>query len=145
MLIGQYETTITEAKRVAIPKKFRSELGSNFIIARWYEKCLVLVAKNNWTSLMERVTGTNAPVIAPVRRTDRFILGSAFELTPDSQGRAVLPTSLVEYAGLKVEVVFVGLGDRVEIWDKTHWEKEESELANIAGDLIENLNNGQRP
>jgi MraZ protein len=143
MLIGQYATTVTGGNRVAIPKKFRAKLGKNFIVAKWYESCLVLVATNSWEALLERITGTKSTVTVPVRRTDRFILGSAFELAPDNQGRAVLLKTLVAFAGLKDEIVFVGLGDRVEIWDKQRWEEEESKVARSASELLESINGNE--
>ena len=141
MLIGQYEANITEGNRVAIPKKFRTELGKNFIVAKWYENCLVLVANKNWDALLQRVTGVTRIVTAPVRRTDRFILGSAFEISPDTQGRTVIPKQLVEFANLKADIVFVGLGDRVEVWNKSNWITEEGAIAHKASDLLESINN----
>ncbi len=140
MIIGHYTTSFDkEKRRVAIPKKFRQALGDELIIARWYEGCLVVVSKKRWDLLMDRVTGKTRFVTSPVRDTDRFILGSAFEFSPDSQGRVVLPDYLTNHANFGSEVVFVGLGDRVEIWDKKEWEKRELYLSANAGKLIERL------
>jgi len=140
MIIGHYITSFDkEKRRVAIPKKFRQALGDELIIARWYEGCLVVVSKKSWALLMDRVTGKTRVVTSPVRDTDRFILGSAHEFSPDNQGRVVLPDYLSSHANLGSEVVFVGLGDRIEIWDKKEWEKRESYLSAHAGELIERL------
>lgn len=139
MIIGTYSSNLTSGRRVAVPKKFREKVGGEFVIAKWYEGCLVMVSRSKWGELMNKLTGKSEIVTAPVRDTDRFILGSAFELAVDEQGRAVLPNSLVEYAGLGAEVLFIGLGDRVEIWDKRSWEKREVYIAEHAAELIEKL------
>src|SRR3989344_4239659 len=116
MIIGQYSSKLTEGNRISIPKKYRDELGEEIIIAKWYEGSLILVSKQYWKDLIERLTGKSRIIAAPVRDIDRFIYGSAFELEFDGQGRFVLPEMLKEYAKINSEVVFAGLGDRVEIW-----------------------------
>ena len=135
---------ISPKRRVALPSKFRKELGENPIVARWYEGCLVVVSKGNWKALLARLTGKVGIITQPVRDTDRFILGSAFEIDPDDQGRVVIPKSLSDYAGLKKEIIFLGLGDRVEIWNREAWEKREDYVAKYAADLIEKLGRNER-
>lgn len=137
MLIGQYQAVISSKRRVAIPKKFLRELGSKVVVARWYENCLVIVGDKDWKELLNKLTGNAELFTAPVRETDRFILGSAFEEEPDSQGRIVIPEYLASYASLESEVVFIGLGSRIEIWDKGLWSKKELDLAKDAAALIE--------
>lgn len=139
MIIGQYTSKITQNRRLAIPKSIREKLGENLIIAKWYEGCLVLVSEDNWQALLQRLTGQNNMVTQSVRDTDRFILGSAYELTTDNQGRLIMPPKLMDFAGIKDEVTFLGLGDRVEIWDTNIWEKKEAEVAAIAAELVENI------
>jgi MraZ protein len=139
MLIGQYSTNLSPKRRIAIPKKIREKTGKKMIVAKWYEGCLVLIGEANWEALLNRLTGESKVITAPVRDTDRFVLGSAFELDPDNQGRVILPSSLVKYANLSKNVIFIGLGDRAEIWDKDEWEKRESFIARHAGEFIEKL------
>ncbi len=139
MVIGLYETKVTGKRRLAIPKKFREKLGSTLIVAKWYEKCLVLTGEEGWDDLFKRVTGDIKMITSPVRDTDRFILGSAYEVNPDDQGRVVLPEKLINWAGIKSEAVFLGLGDRVEIWDKAEWEKKEKQIGETAEELLEKL------
>lgn len=139
MLIGQYESIIGDKNRTSVPRKLRNELGDSLIIARWYENCLVVVPTNSWERLVNRLTGTVRMVTQSVRDTDRFILGSAYELTPDNQGRIVLPANLIEYANLGSEIVFLGLGDRVEIWSKEEWKKRQNYIAENASDIVERL------
>lgn len=76
---------------------------------------------------------------APVRDTDRFILGSAFALEADAQGRVVIPETLARYANLGTEIIFLGLGERAEIWNKADWEEREKEISKEASALLEKV------
>lgn len=139
MLIGQYKSKLTDKDRVAIPKKFREELGNELIIARWYEQSLVLVSVSGWKALRNRLIGDKGLVVLPVRDIDRFILGSAFEIKVDAQGRFVLNEALKTYAQVKDEVTFVGLEDRVEVWSTQNWEELERVAREKATKAIEEL------
>ena len=46
---------------------------------------------------------------------------------------------LRQYAGLKNEVIFLGLGDRVEVWDKETWLKRESLIQKRASIILEKV------
>lgn len=139
MLIGSYTGSLNEKRRVAIPKKFLQDLGEKPILAKWYEDCLILVSNNFWDTLLGKLVGPDKLVGLGVRNIERFILGSAYELEPDDQGRIVIPEILSSYANFDNEVVFVGLTNRVEIWSRTVWDKLSQELAKSTKEYIENL------
>ena len=139
MLIGSYLGVLGEKRRTAIPKKYLKELGQELVLAKWYEDCLVLVSQEFWQALLKRLTGGLAVASLGVRDIERFILGSAFEVKPDRQGRIIVPEVLVNYANLDKELVFLGLGDRVEIWSKDIWDKKANMLAKTTKEFIEGL------
>jgi MraZ protein len=139
MLIGQYLSKLTDKNRLAVPKKIRDEVGDKFIVAKWYEECLVLVSEEKWQDLVNRLVGLGKIIISPVRDIDRFIMASAFEINLDSQGRFVLPEELKRYAKVTSEVIFIGLGDRVEIWAQDSWKKLEENSEEKASLAIEKI------
>lgn len=139
MLIGQYTSRLTDKDRISVPKRLRSELGEEMVVARWYEDCLVLVSKNSWEVLLKRLTGGSTIITSSIRDIDRFILGLAFEVKLDKQGRFILPKVLLDYAGITTEVIFVGLGDRVEIWAIEQWRLLENEIKEKAEKAIEKV------
>jgi MraZ protein len=139
MIAGEYSTKIGEKKRVAIPKKFRDELGSELIITRGYEQSLVLVNKQMWNKIAGNVLDGSF-INKSIRETTRFLVGSATEVLPDSQGRVVIPSGLFDYAQLKDEIVFVGLINWVEVWDKTVWESKVKYLSENGDAIAEELN-----
>lgn len=139
MFVGTYLVSVTSGKRTSIPSIFRQNLGQSVILAKWYENCLVLVGKDSWNALLERLTGGEKMIIEPIRQTEHFIFASAYEVSVDDQGRIVLPDRLVSYASLGEQVYFLGIGDRVEIWNKKSWEEKEKEVAAEAANYIESL------
>lgn len=139
MLLGTYPAKFASGHRVSIPSQFRKDLGKSYILARWYEGCLVLVGTEYWNALYKRLTGNENLIINPVRDTERFILASAYEVFPDEQGRIVIPERLVEYSELTDDIYFIGLGEKAEIWAKNAWEIKEKEVVKDAAEYIEQL------
>ena len=138
MLIGSYIANLGEKRRAAIPKKFLDELGEKPILAKWYEDCLILVSKEFWNELLSRLTEGKILKLG-VRDVERFILGSAYETEPDSQGRIIVPEMLATYANLTKDLVFVGLTDRVEIWNKETWDEKSLKLSKTTNEYIERI------
>jgi len=122
MLIGEYTGKIGKKKRISLPTKFREELGNDVILTRGYEDALIIVNKKLWKNIASEVINGSF-IDKNIRDTSRFLVGGAKEIELDSQGRFVIPTPLFEHAGLKSEVVFIGLANWVEIWDKNKWEE----------------------
>jgi MraZ protein len=144
MLIGSYLGVLGDKRRVAVPKKFLAALGGNPVLAKWYEGCLVLVSASFWESLLSRLTGGSKVISLGARDIERFILGSAFETEPDAQGRIIIPELLAEYSGVIKDLVFVGLGDRVEVWPKEVWDKKSQDLATTTKEYIEQIAENER-
>jgi MraZ protein len=126
MLIGQYQTKINEKGRIALPSKFKKDLGSKLIVTVGYEQSLMIVSYKDWQGVIDRVN--QGVAMGATRETDRFLLGNAFEVELDSQGRFIVPRYLRAYAALTEEIVFVGVGNRAEIWSQPVWEKYNQSL-----------------
>lgn len=138
MLIGQYEGKIGAKHQVSFPKKFRGELGDSLIVTKGLEKCLIVVSKENWKTLLEGTEGEPFTK-APIRGMQRFLLGNASEVALDGKGRFVLPDYLRDYAGLSEDIIFAGIQRFVEVWDKKAWETEQQALAGNIETISEKL------
>ena len=139
MLIGSYLGVLGDKRRTAIPKRYLDELGNQLVLGKWYEDCLILVSKDFWERLLARLTGGSNVISLGVRDLERFILGSAYEMEPDGQGRIIIPEILADYAQLTKEVYFLGLGDRVEIWSRQLWEMKAKLLSGTTKEYIEEI------
>lgn len=120
MIIGEYKSRVGEKKRVSLPAKFREEIGEDLILTRGYEEALILVNKKMWKNVAKDVMNGSF-TDKNIRDTSRFLVGSAKEIEMDTQGRFVIPQALYEHAELGEEVVFIGLGNWIEIWDANKW------------------------
>lgn len=138
LLIGRYSSKIGAKGRVAVPVKLREQLGQSAIISQGYERSLLLVPKHLWQEVTAFLR--NKPLtISPVRDTERFLYGSAFETEFDDQGRIVVPQELRQFADLRDEAVFLGVGNRVEIWSRESWEKYELKLRDQIEEIAKRL------
>lgn len=140
MFIGEYKTSITDGNRIAIPKKLRNQLEGELILTRGYEGCVVLVGKSNFENLMTGMTELPF-ILADKRETARFLLSGAHEAKPDRQGRVVVPDNLSTYADFKHngEVVFIGVGSWIEIWDVNKWLEYQIKLDEQAPEIADRL------
>lgn len=139
MLVGQFPAVITQKERLAVPAKFRRELENKLVVTKWFEGCLLLVSQGKWMSILNSLIEEPKIAANKVREVTRFVLGSAFEIDLDTQGRFVVPKILKDYAFEDNEVIFIGLLDRVEIWSKVAWTKKEKFLQVHSGEIIEKL------
>jgi len=120
MLIGQYEHTIDNKKRLALPAKFRGELGDKVIVTKGVENCLVVYTEKEFLIMSEKLS--NLTISQPEARSfTRTMLAGAMEINLDKLGRILLPDYLKKYAGLNKNVVICGLSNRLEIWDLQNW------------------------
>ena len=122
MLIGEYTGKIGDKKRVSLPSKFREELGEEIILTRGYEDALIVVNKKLWKTIASDVMNGSF-IDKNIRDTSRFLVGGAKEIELDTQGRFVIPQTLFEHADLDEEVVFIGLVNWIEIWNKEKWQE----------------------
>lgn len=140
MLIGEYKYTIDVKKRLAIPAKLRKELGRGAVLTRGLDNCLALYSLKEWQGMAKKLSQLPTGKI-DARGFNRIILAGAADVAFDRLGRILVPDYLKDYAGLKKNVVVVGVYNRLEIWDEAKWkvykQKVEKEVGNIAQRLGE--------
>lgn len=138
MLIGQYEHTIDIKKRLALPAKFRGELGDKVIITRGIDGCLFVYTQESWQKESEKWSSMTISQ-TEARSFARMMLAGAMEVALDKLGRILIPDYLKEYAGLKKEVIICGLSNRLEIWDEQKWEKYKKEAEKGVDEIVSKL------
>ncbi|KKQ23161.1 MAG: cell division/cell wall cluster transcriptional repressor MraZ [Candidatus Staskawiczbacteria bacterium RIFCSPLOWO2_12_FULL_37_15] len=138
MLIGQYKHTIDNKKRLALPAKFRGELGDKVIITKGIEKCLVIYTQKEWEVFSGKL-GNLSLAQTEARSFTRSILASATEVVLDKLGRILVPDYLKNYGGLKKDVVICGLSNRLEIWDSEKWDVYNKEAEKGIEEIVSKL------
>lgn len=97
-------------------------MGNKLIVTQNMEGSLLVVSEKRWETLLEG-TESKPFINKEAREVQRFLFGSAESIELDEKGRFILPEHLKVYSGIESEAVFVGVYNRVEIWDKKRWEK----------------------
>ncbi|MFO7166470.1 MAG: division/cell wall cluster transcriptional repressor MraZ [Chloroflexota bacterium] len=123
MFLGEYEHTVDEKGRLAIPSRFRDELGEGVIITRGFDKCLYGFPRPFWETLAQQVTSVGLAQ-ADARNVQRLLFSGAADLVFDRQGRVLIPQNLREYAGIGEQVVIAGLNRYFEIWSPERWKEQ---------------------
>ncbi len=138
MFIGEYSNKIDDKGRLAIPAKFRADLGSGAVITKGLDGCLFIYTKIEWQKLAERLT-TLPLTAANARAFTRHMLAGAMDSELDKQGRVNLPSYLRQFAKLSSQVVVAGLVNRLEIWDEAVWRSYQIKNEAQANETAEQL------
>jgi len=138
MFIGEYQYSLDEKKRLAIPSKFRQALGKKAILTRGLDGCLFLYPQKEWEKLAQKL-GRLPLGQADARGFQRIMLSGAMEVSFDSLGRILIPDYLKNYALLEKKVVIVGLYNHIEIWAIKLWRKYQEKVQKEVGDIAERV------
>ncbi|MCY4437829.1 MAG: division/cell wall cluster transcriptional repressor MraZ [Chloroflexi bacterium] len=138
MFLGEFQHTVDQKGRLAIPAKFREELADGAVVTRGLDKCLVIYPRIEWQALAEKVS--RLPQTQPnVRTLSRLLFSGAVDLSLDGQGRTILPQYLREYAGITANVAVIGLYQRIEVWCLEDWNAVKTTTEATGGSLAEQL------
>lgn len=139
MFIGEYSHNIDDKGRIALPTKFRQDLGRGAVVTRGLDNCLFLYTQAEWEKLAAKLA--NMPIAQSKSRAfARLMLAGAMDVEMDKQGRVILPEYLRKYAGMKKKVVITGLYNRLEIWDEQKWNSYKKETEENGSEIAEALN-----
>jgi len=129
LLTGTYERTLDEKFRFALPKALREALAreKQLVLTPGTDGSLSLFPGGVFASLAEGLA-ERSPTGQEVRAFSRLLYAQSHSVEIDSQGRIRLPVELARLAGLDGDVVLLGVGDRVELWNKSRWDAYLSDL-----------------
>jgi MraZ protein len=124
MFYGEYEHTIDKKGRIIIPSRFRDFLKEYSIerlyVTRGLDKCLFLFTESEWKTQESKFRAIPFTK-SEARKFNRLYFSGACEVECDKQGRVLVPKYLKDYAGIKRDVVVIGVSNRIEIWSKEEW------------------------
>lgn len=141
MFVGNYEHTIDEKNRLAIPSKWRVSLekdGKELYITRGLEQCIFIFSSRQFEETKQKIRQlpfTNKKV----RSFSRIFFSNTSQLELDKQGRILIPQSLKDFAEIDKEVVLVGVDTRGEIWNPKNWESFYSQEEKSFEENAENI------
>ena len=136
---GEYRHKFDEKSRLFLPSKLRDKLGQSFMLYNGIGECLILSSMENLQNFIDKIEALEMARDANIRR---YFYPSITEVSPDAQGRIVIPSEHRKHAklGLKENVVIVGQNRYIELWNEEKWDadREKSRSNNsIEARLIE--------
>lgn len=136
---SEYECKLDAKGRLVLPAKFKASLpeasGGELMVRRGFEPCLVLYPMVEYKKIFSRIAGLNE-FNEEYRSLQRNFFRGNTQVELDNLGRFVVPKPMIKYANLEKEVIMVGMGNRIEVWDAAGYEefliKDPSELSALA-------------
>ncbi|HPP43548.1 MAG TPA: division/cell wall cluster transcriptional repressor MraZ [Caldisericia bacterium] len=121
MFMGSFLYKMDNKGRVMIPPQFKQELGKKFIVTRGFENCLFLYSLSEW----ERISNELSKIPLSSKESRYFLriwFSSAVEIETDGYSRILIPSNFRKFANLNREIYFIGVYNRIELWDSKNWE-----------------------
>jgi MraZ protein len=142
MFYGEYEHGIDKKGRLIIPSKFREsfkeyDIGKLYI-TRGLDKCLFLFTENEWKSQESKFKSISFTK-SESRKFNRLYFSGATDIECDKQGRVLIPKYLKDFAGIKKDVMIIGVSNRIEIWSKEAWQEYYNSSKESFEDIAEKL------
>jgi len=133
--IGEHTGKLDAKGRVILPAGLKRQLDKpddslRFVLKKSnYKQCLELHPIEEWQSMMGHLTKKLNPIFNKKHNVflTQFAKGT-IDLTLDSTNRLLVTKGLSEFAGMSKDVVFLGVGSVIEIWDKAKYDANESML-----------------
>lgn len=127
--VGTYPCKLDERGRFILPAKLREKMPGTIHITRsLVDNCLILYTEEEWKVLEEQVRDLPTTTNRAAKNFVQVVFGQAAECELDKQGRMCLTPLLLKAAKLDKDIVLVGVGAKMEIWDAQQYEANMAEL-----------------
>jgi len=142
MFYGEYEHKLDKKGRIIIPSKFREiskeQYIDKFYVTRGLDTCLFMFPEEEWRQQESKFKNLSFTK-RESRKFNRLFFSGAVETIADKQGRILIPSYLKHYAGIKKEIMLIGVSSRIEIWSKEKWEEFYASSRDSFEDIAEKL------
>jgi MraZ protein len=125
MLLGTYRSLPLTGEGVLLPHHLRRGFDQDYAITRGLDGCVVVFPLSVWEALLQRIEHGTSFLKSAARLFQRHFLGGASVEALGPDGMIRVPDYLRQHAELEDEVVLVGVGNRLEIWNTKRWTHEE--------------------
>lgn len=130
MFSGMTNNSVDSKGRIILPAKFREELGESFYITGGFEDCLQVFSEEQFENYSAQIEQMPGDVAASMQY---ILIAPATLVTPNAQGRIQIPQALREQTEIDKNVVVLGMGSRIEIWDsekfREFYQRQKKEVA----------------
>ncbi|MGI8727450.1 MAG: division/cell wall cluster transcriptional repressor MraZ [Solirubrobacterales bacterium] len=138
-LRGQHEHNLDAKDRLTIPASHRAGLAGGVVAMAGVEPCVELWPREAAERMEESFLNPLNQMGEDARRLRRRFFGSSEEGELDAAGRIRLPSHLIDHASLSGGCLVVGVGDHLEIWNRSAWGTESEQVNSSTKELTEKL------
>ena len=138
MFFGNYSHSLDEKGRLVIPKKMREELGTKIFIMKGFDGALAIYQESAYSRVMEELQRYSFNK-KENRDYLRLKLASIVDLDVDKMGRVQLPVAIVAKYHINKDVIVLGAGDHIEVWDAARYEEYMSSIEDEYEDIAERI------
>jgi MraZ protein len=144
---GTFEHALDAKHRLTIPAKFRGALANGVVLAPSHEvetgapRTVAVWTPDAYDEFTKSSLEGLNPFTPKARELKRFFFNASFDTELDAANRVMIPTTLLEYAGLGKEVVVTGSGECLEVWDRTRYAQNFADVLTRIPDLAASLGN----
>ena len=140
MFFGSFAHTLDEKGRLMIPRKMREELGLRVYIMKGFDGSLSIYTESRYQKLVDEFS--NLPFNQRKNRDYlRLQFASTHEMDVDKLGRVQIPTALLSKFNISREVLVLGIGDHIEVWDQKKYEEYEDSIKDEFENIAETIGN----
>jgi MraZ protein len=127
--LGSYTYQLDDKGRVSLPAAFRNVApDQRFVLIQVSPPALSLYPETEWVKVEERLSEMMRR--QPEARAFLLnLLANAVEVSPDGQGRILIPAALRELARLNGQVQMIGAIDRIEIWNPAEFQQASAQAS----------------
>jgi MraZ protein len=124
---GTFEHALDAKHRLTVPSKFRAALAGGVVLAASPEttssapRSIAVWTPDEYETYTSAALAGLSPISPEARDLKRFFFNYSHDTELDSAHRVMIPPSLMDYAGLDREVVVVGSGECLEVFDRARY------------------------
>ena len=136
---GTFEHTLDAKNRMTVPSKLRAAFSEGAFLVKAADRCISLYPSATYSALVDTALSGMNPLSAQARELNRYFRSNAHAVELDSAGRVMLAPRQLEHAGIERDVVVIGAGDCLELWDPATWAAYDTDLTARAPDITASL------
>ena len=136
---SEFESKLDTKGRLVLPARIKAQLpsgeGEELVIRRGFEPCLILYPMVEFKKVFSKISGLSE-FNEEYRKLQRNFFSGTATVELDANGRFVIPRNMLSYAQLEKDLILIGMGNKVEVWNPSIYEKhlikDSSELSKLA-------------
>lgn len=123
ILTGTFTRSLDEKLRLALPRSFREAIADEkrLVLTPGTDGSLAVFPQAAFAELAQKLAA-RSPTGPDVRAYSRLLYAQSQSIEIDPQGRIRLSPELARFAQLEGDVVLLGVGDHIELWNQPRWE-----------------------